>query len=47
MRRQLFGWMLVGSGALAGLTASGRQGQDFSNVEIKASKVSGNIYKHN
>jgi glyoxylase-like metal-dependent hydrolase (beta-lactamase superfamily II) len=44
MRRQLFGLMLAGSGALAGLGARGGQDQDFSKVEIKATKVSGNIY---
>ena len=44
MRRQLFGLMLVASGALAGVAARGGQGQDFSKVEIKATKVAGNIY---
>jgi cyclase len=44
MRRQLFGLMLAGSTALAGSGASGGQGQDFSKVEIKATKVAGNIY---
>src|SRR5258706_12537429 len=44
MRRQLFSLMLVGGGALAGLAKRGGQGQDFSKVEIKASKVAGNIY---
>ena len=44
MRRQLFSLMLVGGGALAGLAARGGQGQDFSKVEIKATKVAGNIY---
>jgi len=44
MRRQLFGLMLVGSAALAGPVARGGQGQDFSKVEIKATKVAGNIY---
>jgi cyclase len=44
MRRQLFTLMLVGGGALAGLAARGGQGQDFSKVEIKATKVAGNIY---
>src|ERR1700716_1892067 len=44
MRRQLFSLMLVGGGALAGLVARGGQGQDFSKVEIKATKVAGNIY---
>lgn len=43
MRGLLFGWMLVMGGAFATLTAYG-QGQDFSKVEIKATKVSGNIY---
>jgi hypothetical protein len=40
MRRQLFSWMLVASGVLA---ARGGQEQDFSKVEIKATKVAGNI----
>src|SRR5258705_3602317 len=44
MRRQVFSLMLVGGGALAGLAARGGQGQDFSKVEIKATKVAGNIY---
>ena len=44
MRRQLFSLMLVGGWALAGLAARGGQGQDFSKVEIKATKVAGNIY---
>src|SRR5258705_8681379 len=44
MRRQVFSLMLVGSGALAGLAARGGQGQDFSKVEIKATKVAGDIY---
>src|SRR3981189_925099 len=44
MRRQLFSLMLIGGGALAGLAARGGQGQDFSKVEIKATKVAGNIY---
>src|SRR3981189_2440667 len=44
MRRQLFSLMVVGGGALAGLATRGGQGQDFSKVEIKATKVSGNIY---
>jgi cyclase len=44
MRRQLFTLMLVGGGALAGLATRGGQGQDFSKVEIKATKVAGNIY---
>ncbi len=41
MRKLLFGWMLAGAGALA---AWGGQQQDFSKVEIKATKVSANIY---
>ena len=44
MRRQLFGLMLVVSAALAGPATRGGQGQDFSKVEIKATKVAGNIY---
>jgi cyclase len=44
MRRLLFGLMLVVSGALAGVAARAGQGQDFSKVEIKATKVAGNIY---
>jgi len=44
MRRLLFGLMLVGSAALTGPAAKGGQGQDFSKVEIKATKVAGNIY---
>ncbi len=44
MRRQLFSLMLIGGGALAGLAARGGQGQDFSKVEMKATKVAGNIY---
>jgi cyclase len=44
MRRQLLGWMLVGSGVLAGTPARGGQERDFSKVEIKATKVAGNIY---
>lgn len=41
MRKLLVSWMLMGAGALA---AWGGQQQDFSKVEIKATKVSGNIY---
>jgi cyclase len=44
MRGLLVGLMLVGSAALAGPAARGGQGQDFSKVEIKATKVAGNIY---
>ncbi len=44
MRRQLFGLMLVVGGALAGVAARAGQGQDFLKVEIKATKVAGNIY---
>jgi glyoxylase-like metal-dependent hydrolase (beta-lactamase superfamily II) len=36
--------MLVVGGVLAGVAARGGQGQDFSKVEIKATKVAGNIY---
>ena len=43
MRGLLFGLMLVVGSAFAALAARG-QGQDFSKVEIKATKVSGNIY---
>ncbi len=41
MRRLLVSWMLVGGAAVA---ACGGQQQDFSKVQIKATKVSGNIY---
>src|SRR5712664_628139 len=44
MRGLLVGLMLVGSAALTGPAAKGGQGQDFSKVEIKATKVAGNIY---
>lgn len=43
MRKLLVGWMLVGGLALAGPGAEGQE-PDFSKVEIKATKVSGNIY---
>lgn len=43
MRGLLVGLMLVGGAAFAGITARG-QAQDFSKVQIKATKVSGNIY---
>jgi cyclase len=42
MRRLLVGLMLMVSGAFA--PAWGGQAQDFSKVQIKATKVSGNIY---
>src|SRR5882672_10211559 len=44
MRRQLVSLMLVGGGALAGVAARAGQGQDFLKVELKATKVAGNIY---
>ncbi|HLZ93522.1 MAG TPA: MBL fold metallo-hydrolase [Candidatus Acidoferrum sp.] len=43
MRKLLVGWMLVGGLALARPGAKGQE-PDFSKVEIKATKVSGNIY---
>src|SRR5947209_3929740 len=44
MRKLLVSLMLVGSVALATEAACGGQAPDFSKVEIKATKVSGNIY---
>jgi len=44
MRRQLCGLMLVGTATLAGPAVRGGQQQDFSKVEIKATKVAGNVY---
>jgi cyclase len=44
MRGLLVGLMLLGGVALAGPAARGGQGQDFTKVEIKATKVAGNIY---
>ena len=44
MRGLLVSSMLVGVMALARSTARAGQGQDFSKVEIKATKVAGNIY---
>jgi len=44
MRGLLVSSMLVGVMALARPTARAGQGQDFSKVEIKATKVAGNIY---
>ena len=41
MRGLLVSWMLLGVAAVAAL---GGQQQDFSNVQIKVTKVSGNIY---
>jgi len=43
MRGLLVGWMLLGVAAVAA-SASGGQQQDFSKVQIKVTKVSGNIY---
>jgi cyclase len=42
MRELMVGLMLMASGAIA--AAGGGQQQDFSKVQIKATKVSGNIY---
>jgi cyclase len=42
--RGLVSLMLVGAGAFAVVEAQGGQEQDFSKVQIKATKVSGNIY---
>ena len=44
MRKLLNGLMLLAAAALASKAAWGGQAQDFSKVEIKATKVSGNIY---
>jgi len=44
MRKQLVGLMLVAVVAFSAATVWGGQGQDFSKVQIKATKVSGNIY---
>ena len=44
MRGLLVALMLVAGMVLAGPAARGGQGQDFSKVEIKATKVAGNIY---
>ena len=44
MRRLLISLMLVGVAASVALVAWGGQGQDFSKVQIQATKVSGNIY---
>src|SRR5689334_25378170 len=43
MRKLLVSWMLVSVAALAAGIANAQQ-QDFSKVEIKVTKVSGNIY---
>jgi cyclase len=44
MRGLLVALMLVAGMALTGPATRGGQGQDFSKVEIKATKVAGNIY---
>jgi glyoxylase-like metal-dependent hydrolase (beta-lactamase superfamily II) len=44
MRKLLVSLMLLEGLALASPSAWAKQGQDFSKVEIKATKVSGNIY---
>jgi cyclase len=44
MRKLLVSLMLVAVAAFAALVAWGGQGQDFSKVQIKVTKVSGNIY---
>ena len=44
MRKVLVSLMLVNVVAFAAPAVWGGQGQDFSKVQIKATKVSGNIY---
>jgi hypothetical protein len=44
MRKLLVGLMLVAVVTFSTATVCGGQGQDFSKVQIKVTKVSGNIY---